>query len=256
LQSGKPDFPFCLCWANETWTGIWHGSPDRILIKQTYPGRDDEERHFYDLLPAFTDPRYMKIDGKVIFLIHRPELLPDPNRLTDNWRNLSIKNGLKGLYLIGATLGSWEPKSHGFDASTAKRAFHSLSQAENKLTRKIRRVARGLLKRPKEVYSYRGIYPQLMMPEACNLNVHPCVIPNWDNTPRAGLNGVVLHGSTPLLFKKHLNYILQQIMHKPFEQRLLFVKSWNEWAEGNHLEPDLRFGRAYLEVLRQEICED
>src|SRR5678810_1331598 len=84
-------------------------------------------------------------------------------------------------------------------------------------------------------------------------SVYPCVIPNWDNTPRSGRRGLVLHGSTPELFREHLRGALSQITHKPAEHRLVFIKSWNEWAEGNHLEPDLRFGRRYLEVLREEV---
>ena len=81
----------------------------------------------------------------------------------------------------------------------------------------------------------------------------PCVIPNWDNTPRSGLNGLVLHGSTPELFRRHFRAALHKVAGEAAEQRIVFLKAWNEWAEGNHVEPDLRFGRAYLEVIREEI---
>jgi lipopolysaccharide biosynthesis protein len=255
LKSGEPDFPFCLCWANETWTGKWHGCPDRILIEQTYLGKEDEERHFYTLLPAFTDHRYMKIDGKVIYLVYNPEMLPDPKRLTDYWRELAAKNGLNGLYLIGVANEPWKPEDYGFDAATAKKPFHASALGQMRFTRKLRRMHRRLLKYPTEIYSYSKILPFILSPRADQVNVYPCVIPNWDNTPRAGLQGVVFHDSKPELFRKHLQTALNVIANKPFEHRILFIKSWNEWAEGNHIEPDLKFGKAFLEVVRDTICE-
>jgi hypothetical protein len=253
LESQEPNFPFCLCWANETWTGRWHGCSNRILIEQTYPGKSDEERHFYTLLPAFFDDRYLKCDGKPIFLIYNPQQLPNPVKMTDHWRDLASRHGLKGLYLIGVANDSWQPTDHGFDAATTKKPFHPAAMGEMRGTRKLRRLFRQFLKYPIDIYSYKKVLPYLLIPDAHNVSIHPCVIPNWDNTPRCGLNGVVLHDSTPELFRRHLRETIKQIAHKPFEQRLLFIKSWNEWAEGNHLEPDLRFGTSYLEVIKQEI---
>jgi lipopolysaccharide biosynthesis protein len=253
LNSGEPNFPFCLCWANETWSGKWHGYPEKTLIKQTYPGRDDEERHFFTLLPAFFDDRYIKIDKKPVFLIYKPELLPDPKAFTDRWRSLALKEGLKGLYLIGMANEPWIPDQHGFDASTTKKPLHAAAMGEMRYTRKLRRAIRRLLEYPIDIYSYRRILPHLIMPEAIKANVHPHVIPNWDNTPRCGVNGVVIHGSTPELFRIHVRETLQQILHKPIEQRIMFIKSWNEWAEGNYMEPDLKFGKSYLEIFRDEI---
>lgn len=253
LRSGEPDFPFCLCWANETWTGKWHGCPDRILIEQTYPGKEDEERHFNALLPAFSDKRYMTIDDKPIFLIYKPVQLPNPKKLMDHWRYLATRNGLKGPYFIGVVNELGTQINHGYDALVIHQFFHPAALGQIKYTRKLRRLPRRLLGYPLDIYNYRKIYPYLLMPEANILNIYPSVIPNWDNTPRCGLNGVVFHDSTPELFRAHLQDTLKQILHKPFEHRLMFIKSWNEWAEGNHLEPDLRFGKAYLEVLRREI---
>ena len=115
---GEPDFPFCLGWANDSWTGIWHGSANRILMEQTYPGRKDEEAHFYTLLRAFTDSRYLKIDGKPL-LIYKPYMLPDPNRFLDHWRELAAKEGLPGIYFVGnARTMEWIPEKDGFDALT------------------------------------------------------------------------------------------------------------------------------------------
>ncbi len=253
LQSGEPDFPFCLCWANETWSGKWHGCPDKILIDQTYPGVEDEARHFQALLPAFSDRRYMLSDGKPIFLIYRPANLPNAKRFVDNWRDLALRNGLKGLYIIGIGDHSWTPEQYGFDAAIIMKPFRASALGEIKYIRNFRRIYRRIMKYPLEIRSYSKALPYLVIPQAAEFNIHPCVIPNWDNTPRSGLNGFVFHGSTPGLFKIHLQQALNLISHKPLEQRLLFVKSWNEWAEGNHLEPDLRYGKSYLKAFK-EVC--
>jgi lipopolysaccharide biosynthesis protein len=253
LKSGEPKFPFCLCWANETWSGKWHGTPDRVLIEQTYPGLNDHIKHFYSLLEAFSDDRYMKLDGRPIFIVYNPEQLPDPVRTTDCWRELAYKAGLKGLFLVGAANEPWTPKENSFDAATTRKMFHPAALGELKGTRKLRRLLRKLVGHPVDIYSYKKIVHYLLMPEASKQNVYPCVIPNWDNTPRCNANGVVFHNSTPELFKIHLRATLSQVAHKPYEHRLVFIKSWNEWAEGNHLEPDLRFGKSYLRVLRKEI---
>ncbi len=255
LSSGEPNFPFCLCWANETWTGKWHGSPDRILIEQTYlPG--DDERHFYQLIEAFSDRRYMRIDEKPIFLVYRPGNLPAPRKTTDCWRELARRNGFKDLYLVGVANGSWRPAEDGFDASTPSIDWHPEAMGQMKGTRRIRGFLRQIAGFPKDIYSYRKASPYFMAPEASRSSVHPCVVPNWDNSPRCGKDGFILHRSTPELFRQHLRQTVQQIMHKPYESRIIFVKSWNEWAEGNHLEPDLKYGRSYLQVLKEEIARD
>lgn len=253
LESGEPNFPFCLCWANETWSGRWHGYPNKILIEQTYPGINDEIKHFETLYPAFIDKRYIKMDGKPVFLIYEPARLPDPKKFTDHWRDLAVKKGLKGLYLIG--MGhDISVLDNGFDAAIIRKLFHAASLGEMKYTRKPRRLFRRLVRYPLEIHPYSRAIRHLLIPQATRLNIHPCVIPNWDNTPRCGINGVVLHGSTPELFNIHLSQTLNQILHKPLEHRLLFIKSWNEWAEGNYLEPDLKFGKSYLESFRNICC--
>src|SRR5215813_10755630 len=100
LASGRPTLPFCLSWANESWSGIWHGAPDRILLRQIYPA-DDEKRHFEAVLPAFLDDRYIKIDGCPIFVLYQPKKVPELQRFTDVWREGALQAGLKGMYFIG-----------------------------------------------------------------------------------------------------------------------------------------------------------
>ena len=256
LKSGKPNFPFCLCWANESWTGVWHGAPNHILIEQTYPGLKDFEEHFYLLLNTFCDHRYITVEGKPLLIIYEPSKIPDSIRVLEFWRELAHKAGLNGLYIVGMQNEPWTPAAHGYDGSIVRNLSYSLYQvytSENKYIRKMKKELRSILGLPTNVFEYKKVLPYLIMQEAYKTNVYPVVIPNFDNSPRAGKNGRILHGSTPELFGYHLQSCLEQIHKKPAEHQLIFIKSWNEWAEGNYLEPDLRYGRKYLEVYHDII---
>ncbi len=256
LASGEPDFPFCLCWANQTWSGIWHGNPRKVLIEQTYPGLDDHRRHFEYLLTAFRDPRYVRVDGKPLLAVYQPLDIPDVARVMAFWRDLATQAGLPGLHLVGmrSHQTDWNPEADGFDAMCteglpAPRPWVSmrtpLKWAQRKLAERQGRPT---------VYQYGEVMANLVPPQRPGVVSYPTVIPNWDNTPRSGARGIVLHGSTPELFRAHVRQALDARREVPPERNLIFIKSWNEWAEGNHLEPDLRFGRQYLEVLREECA--
>jgi lipopolysaccharide biosynthesis protein len=253
LNSGEPDFPFALAWANQTWTGIWHGASDRILIEQTYPGERDDQLHFESLLPAFTDHRYVTVEGRPLFYVFRPERLPEPAAFVERWRQMASAAGLPGLYLVAEMsdlLGDGpiypDPFKEGFDAGV-----HVRIPVERSGIRDFGMRALRSMKRP-EVYSYARA-PVDRPQSSATQPVFPCVYPNWDNTPRSGARGLVAHGSSPDRFRVHVADAIDRLESLPEAQRLLFVKSWNEWAEGNHLEPDLRFGRSYLEVLRDAL---
>lgn len=255
LESGEPDFPFCICWANHSWNSIWDGSPDRMLIEQTYPGMKDHEAHFYWFLRAFTDHRYITVDGKPLFLIYRPDDIPEIHKVADFWRELAIKSGLKGLHLVGISHWSpnWNPHARGLDAFILQR----LPQRNGRIHWHFPLIKlRMLISRKKydlSIYSYEKALNFLLPKNKIDFMDYPCVLPNWDNTPRCGLNGLVLHGSTPELFRSHLQMALEKIASYPPEHRMIFLKAWNEWAEGNHVEPDLRFGHGYLEVIKEEV---
>lgn len=254
LQSGQPDFPFCLCWANQTWTGIWHGNPGRVLIEQTYPGFEDHKQHFNVLLKAFTDSRYLKIDDKPVLLIFRPNELYESVNVIEFWKELALKAGLGGLYVIGVTeMPEWNPHEYGFDASVIQRLPSTKKWVSRRYPLKwfINKYQR--LTRKPVIYSYRDELPEALACVDNNIITYPCIIPNWDNTPRSGNKGIVLHESTPELFRSNFKKILTATEKKSKEKNLIFIKSWNEWAEGNHLEPDLKFGRAYLEIIRDEV---
>jgi hypothetical protein len=236
-----------LGWANQTWSGIWHGDPDRILIEQTYPGPEDHERHFWCLLRAFVDPRYIRVDGRPAFYVYRPREIPDVVEMAGLWRRMAREAGLPGLYLIAEDMFVDRKRGpiEGFDATVQVNLPRI--RPRGRLQRIRRRLRRGVI-----VYDYNRWLPHFLTEDVRRLDVHPCVIPNWDNTPRSGRAGMVLAGSTPESFRVQVRRARESIEGKPREHRLLFVKSWNEWAEGNYLEPDREHGRAYLEALALE----
>lgn len=256
LQSGQPDFPFCLCWANQTWTGIWHGSPDKVLIEQTYPGYDDYLAHFNELLPAFLDKRYLRVDGKPLFVIYRPSEIPDVEKVIEFWRNLAAKSGLSGLHIVANVNGrqEWNPLEWGFDA-TLTQDLPALRRNDyvswRQPAKKLWYLYQDILRRP-TVHKYEDVHLKLLPGNSSRTSDYPCLIPNWDNTPRSNSNGLVLHGSNPELFRIQVKKSLRIMENSTPEHKIIFVKSWNEWAEGNHLEPDLKYGSGYLDVIREE----
>lgn len=255
LASGRPEFPFCLAWANQSWAGKWHGAPDRLLIEQLYPGEEDEAAHFKAVLPALQDARYLRVDGKPIFVIYMPEALHDSLRFTAHWRRLAKQAGLPGLYFLGQRTAHWMPQAQGFDgavAAASARIFAALAARRRHLLWRIVRYSRGGPSTlPYDEYARVGLEPL-----SATWDDYPSVLPNWDNTPRTQRLGLVLTGSTPGRYQALLRAAINQVSERPMQKRLVFLKSWNEWAEGNYLEPDQRWGRAYLEATRSAVLGD
>lgn len=263
LASGKPDFPFCLAWANHTWSGIWHGCPDRVLIEQTYPGKDDIVAHFYTLLDAFRDRRYLKIDGRNIFSIYRPGDLQEPKRFMDTWRELAKKEEIPDFYFIAITDYPWKMPEDGYDACTtnppvAMLTHQGVASMNEEIATEMLKWQPVTKEKPPlpNVYSYEAFVKHAFPEQTRRPEFFPCVVPNWDNTPRSGLNGFLLHGSTPELYSKHIREAVDLVAGRAPDQRVIFIKSWNEWAEANYLEPDLKWGQGYLKETRKAIADD
>lgn len=261
LESGKPDFPFCLCWANETWfRKFWNkdGSvaSSKILMEQTYPGEYDNKNHFMALLPAFKDKRYIKIDDKPVFVVYRPLAYEGLSDMISLWNDLAIQNGLPGIFFIGYT-GDVESeysdiKRCGCDAVCSCRLRRHKRWSLRWLVRK----TLSFVTHMPECYNYKDVYPTLIgKEEEQREDVFPLLIPNWDHTPRSGANGYLFTNSTPQLFEKHAKDVLSKIIWKPNNARICFLKSWNEWGEGNYMEPDLKYGRGYIKALKRAINE-
>jgi lipopolysaccharide biosynthesis protein len=264
LASGKPDFPFCLAWANETWSGVWYGETKRILIEQTYPGEEDYRRHFDFLLTAFVDRRYVRVDGKPLMFIYKPNLLPDCSGLINLWRQLAERAGLPGLHMVGfAPHKQWDGKAHGFDAVTEQTMAYLRGSPTYGIGNRLRdftdgkrglgRIGAWLSHGQRTVYRYADVVDKLIIEHETADEYYPTVVPNWDNTPRSNVRGWTLHDATPELFRGQFRRAIQQVAALPADHRIVFIKAWNEWAEGNHLEPDLKDGLGFLRAVGDEL---
>jgi len=237
LDSGRPDLPFCLAWANETWSRRWLGEDRDILVKQEYSAQDDVE-HMRWLLTAFADPRYLRVNGRPLFLVYKPYDLPDPKRTTAVWRETCVRAGLPEPFLLGVNAhADLDFRDLGFDG-TVDFEPHLGAVADP--------LADGL-----EVVDYAQARRKMWRSRA--FPVYRTVLVGWDNTPRRGEHGVVFVNSTPQVFEQALRATVTSAADTPFEERLVFLNAWNEWAEGNHLEPDRRHGLEYLEAVRRVI---
>jgi hypothetical protein len=246
LRSGKPDFPFCLCWANEPWSRRWDGSDTDVLQPQSYSAEDDRD-HIRWLLDALADPRAITIAGRPVFLVYQGRHLPDPARTTDLWRREVERAGLKGLYLMAVETGwdaGWDATRVGFDAKVLFQPQFSLLSTVDRLD-----VPNPRLR----VYDYQKAWPALANPEPVSYLRYDTVFPGWDNTPRKGDAGWVVHNSTPEAYEQWLRLAVQRALARPADQRVVFINAWNEWAEGCHLEPDRCHGLAYLKATRNAL---
>ncbi len=245
LASGEPDFPFCLCWANEPWSRRWDGRPHDVLQEQTYSS-DDDVAHIRHLLPALQDRRAIQVDGKPLFLVYQAKDLPDPARTVATWREEVERAGISGLYLIAVETGwdaGWDATQFGFDAKVLFHPqFTNLFNSESELS-----LGPDSLK----VYDYQKAWPVLANPDPVDYLRYETVFPTWDNTARKGADGVVLQNSTPDAYQSWLSQAVERAIQRPLEERIVFLNAWNEWGEGCHLEPDRLHGRAYLEATRR-----
>ena len=275
LDSKCPDFPFSLAWANKSWTGIWHGNPGTTLSKQEYPGRQDEAAHFAWARKAFEDPRYQRVDGKPVFVIFSPDDLPDAPAFIDHWRELAHKAGFPGMYFVA--MGD---KYHRdvdryrnnvfapFDAVTGHpphdflqdRSRHPFDRLRRGLRRRyfgsrFNKATGDRFLRPIR-HDYAEVVRTALTDIPDGLRFLPSVLPGWDNTPRSGKRGVVFDNATPELFAEYLRRAVALVQNRPAQHRIVFMKAWNEWAEGNYVEPDLLNGYSFLHAMRDVLLPD
>ncbi len=241
LTSGRPDFPFCLAWANETWSRRWLGEEKEILRQQTY-SPDDDVQHARWCLQAFADPRYIRFQGRPVFLIYRPTHLPDPKRTADIFRRECEREGVPAPFMLGIN-------SHQ-DLDYRTLGFDGTVDFEPQLGVLPNPMADGL-----KIYDY--VHARKAMTARAKHReypVYPCVFVSWDNCARRNENGIVFLNSSPENFENGLREAVQSVQNRPADDRIVFVNAWNEWAEGNHLEPDQRHGLGYLEAIRRVNC--
>jgi lipopolysaccharide biosynthesis protein len=266
LQSGNPDFPFCLCWANENWTRVWDGGEQSVLLQQQYSAADDE-RHIEYLIDAFRDRRYLRIAGKPVLLVYRTGLLPDPAGTARLWREKVRAAGLPGLYLM--RVESWgdytDPPSIGFDAAVEFAPdfgipFKPIGHRESwDLTARVRSWLRkrGVASNAyveHKIYDYATLIREMSNKADVAYPRFRCVTPGWDNSPRRARGARIFRDAAPDAYELWLRSIVEGARAKADpEERIVFINAWNEWAEGNHLEPDQRWGRAFLEATARAL---
>lgn len=267
VSSGAPDFPFCLAWANHSWykkswsagSEIFKKKDSQLLIEQKYLGEEDYKMHFYTMLNAFKDKRYFKIHGKLVFVIFSPETFFDVNHFMEVWQKLALKEKLPGFFFIGHVINLrylTDIRNMNFDAVNLSLHRHVQPLRDN-YTGLIKWV--NILKdkysfRP-QIIDYKNAIKYLDSQIFEESNVYPTLIPNWDHTPRSGKFGRVFVNTTPILFEKHVRMIFDRVKNKNEEDQVVFLKSWNEWGEGNYLEPDLKYGTAFIDVLGKIVKE-
>jgi hypothetical protein len=261
LSSGRPDLPFCLCWANENWTRAWDGRQRDLLLEQHYSAEDDRE-HIRALLPALRDPRYILEDGRPLLLIYRARLLPNPRQTTDIWREEAERAGLAGLYLCRVESFHEErddPGALGFDAAVEFQPDWVIlgppwrQQLLRRVARRIK-LARILIDHdPPNLYPYDRLVEHSLAKPTPSYRRFPCVTPMWDNTARRRRGPTMLSGSTPKQYERWLAKTIARESRSGRAPVTVFINAWNEWAEGCHLEPDVRHGRQYLEATRRAI---
>jgi lipopolysaccharide biosynthesis protein len=250
LKSGRPDFPFCLCWANENWTRRWDGLEQEVLLAQQYSPEDD--RNFIiSLFPAFNDERYVRVIGKPLLLVYRAGRLPNPAQTVELWRSECRRAGLGELYLCALDYFTDDLWAYGFD-SAVEFPPHGLA-GENLLPQV-----------SKSNPNYHGVIvdyvqtAQTMIERPVTENVlFRGVMPGWDNTARRQDDSLIFLNSSPQAYEAWLRKAIELTLTRyRGDERIVFINAWNEWAEGAHLEPDCRYGLQYLEATRNALTVD
>jgi len=244
LASPDIDLPFCVCWANENWTRRWDGHDEDVLLGQRYTPEDDLS-FIVDLAPYLRDKRYINIDGRPLIIVYRPSLLPDCRRTLGVWRQYCIEQGLGNPFFAMVQFDVEDPRELGFDAA--------VEFPPHKLARDLRCVNdRKQIINP----SYAGYiveYDDLARSgETWPVPPYPLfkgVSPRWDNEARKPGKGYTFAGSSPERYHRWLSSAVDHARRHPvLGENIVFLNAWNEWAEGAHLEPDRKYGYAYLDA--------
>ena len=256
VDSGKPRFPFCLCWANHSWLRkTWDpNSPSKMLMEQTYPGVDDYVAHFMEMLPAFKDDRYIRTaEGKLVFGIFDPKSFMDFDRFKKTWNDLALKNGLNGFDFF-----AYVSNEKMYDAVKTlnydRIVYESINDNFKNVSVKrysfewLMRHVKLCLHLPLMIVNYSKYVDTAVRRFQKTLDVIPCIDPMFDHSPRSKGRQQILHNNDPKLWGKLCCEVRKLVeMNSNNSENFIFIKAWNEWGEGNYMEPDTRFGKAYIE---------
>lgn len=258
LKNTKEDLPFMLCWANENWTRIWNGGENDVLLNQDY-SLEDDAKHIEELILYFKDSRYIKVNGKPVFIVYRPKLFPDMKATASLWRKIAIEHGFPDIYLGFAGRFEDHPNTQRsifdfafdfqprFDTRPLPYNYSRLKGFWNHLLKKLGFSYKDL---HKPIYDY-GEFASLQQKTPFMQDTYPGITPGWDNTARRKENYFLLHNSTPEKYGEWLSHIVDNYPWCENPEHFLFINAWNEWAEGNHLEPCQKWGVKYLNVTKR-----
>jgi glycosyltransferase involved in cell wall biosynthesis len=247
LRSGQPDFPFCICWANENWTRNWDGAEEEVLIAQDYSG-DSCERFIREMIPVMQDPRYIRVGGAPVLLVYRANLLPDALNVTRRWRDICAEAGLGSIHLCAVqTFGLTDPRPYGFDAAVEFPPHTKHVLYDRWAFPGIDPNFEGHLE------DYPGVVRNQLARSWPDYRLYRGVMPAWDNTPRRGTKAHILVGSDPAIYESWLHEMVKRTLEHSVQEPLLFINAWNEWAEGAYLEPDQQYGHARLVATRNAL---
>ncbi|WML24559.1 glycoside hydrolase family 99-like domain-containing protein [Neobacillus sp. OS1-33] len=262
LNSGEPDLPFCLSWANEPWTRAWDGGERQVLMPQDYGDEKDWLEHFNYLIHSFKDERYIKVNNKPLFVIYRPASIPRCGEMLKYWNNKAQEHGLSGIHFIEMLTSFEKSNVQEFDAYIEFEPMHTIRHhfplwflAVRKIRKEIRsyfsklRIDKNLFL--DNIMTYDLIWKRILNRKLDRLT-YPGAFVGWDNSPRRGQNGLMVKGSTPEKFGYYLEEQIKRSISSN-NQEFLFINAWNEWAEGTYLEPDTKFGYRYLEEVKRIV---
>jgi lipopolysaccharide biosynthesis protein len=252
LFSGRPDFPFCLCWANENWTRRWDGREEDILMEQRC-SLEDARDFIAALFRAFDDPRYIRVHGRPLLLVYRVDIIPQMRVIASLWRQECRKAGVGDPYLcMVESFGNMgrDPGSIGFDAAVEFPPHNQGWPYQGILSM----LSQGFFG---EIFDWREARRHLTERQLPSHTLFRTVMPMWDNTPRNQERAHIYHGSSPQTYGEWLHDAVRQTRRlRSEEERLIFINAWNEWGEGCHLEPDLVHGHAYLRATRDALAQE
>jgi hypothetical protein len=266
LQSGSPDFPFALGWANHSWsTKTWTKDKalqqNKMIAEQLYLGDEDYIKHFEYVLPAFKDKRYITVDGKPLFIIFDPMAFSDVSNFISLWNKLAVDNGLNGVHFVaykyGRNASTSKLMSLGFNAVIALNTWNAeVKVMGNKIVKRLKTLLSLKAGVILQKFDLSKLSKHFYTDEEKEDNVYPVILPNYDRTARAGRKAIIYYNSTPEVFGDQIDRALDCVKTKPDDKKIVFLKSWNEWGEGNYVEPDQKYGRGYLDEIKKRVINN
>jgi hypothetical protein len=249
LLGGKePDFPFCICWANENWTRRWDGRENEILITQSH-SLEDDKNFIHSLIPAFFDDRYIRVNNKPLVIVYRVGILPNPAQTAQVWREECNKSGIEDIYLCAVqSFDICDPRLYGFDAAIE---FPPVGVVKEEVSNRVRITNPNFQGR---IWDYELVISHSINNHETEYKLFKTVMPSWDNTPRRQEHAHTFINSTPENYEFWLTQVIKKTKQRyEGDERLVFINAWNEWGEGCHLEPDHKYGHQFLEATKSAI---